>query len=129
MSVFIGGASNIQKLIELLQQPTAGATYQLTVDTTPVQLSSQSFKVKTITIKADDDNTGNVFVGFDDTVSPTNGFRLAAGQGLELLIDDVSKVWVVADTAGQKVHVLVLYSGTETFPSGTGGGGTTFSSA
>lgn len=116
MSIAVGGVATVRSLITLMEQllstPTSGMTYQLTVDTAPIPLSTQPFSVKTVIVKADDDNAGSIFVGFDNTVSPTSGFRLTAGQGLELLIDDLSKVWVVANSTGQKLHVLVLYSGT-----------------
>lgn len=98
----------ISELISMLTPATGGGTAQVTVDTSPVQVSTSSVKTRIVIVKADDDNTGNVYVGFDSGVSSTNGFRLVAGQAVELAIDDLSKIWLVADAVGQKVHVLWL---------------------
>ena len=109
MTVSVGGAARIRELVKLLSQPTSGGTKQLTVNSTaPVQLATEPTPVRTVVVKADDDNAGNVFVGFSDTVSTTNGFRLAAGQAIEIMIDDMSKIWAIADVDGQKIHVLWL---------------------
>lgn len=85
--------------------PTEGGAFQLTVGTSSVQLSEDK-RIKSVTIKADDDNTGNIYVGFSSTVSSSNGFRLKAGQGIEIMINNLNKIWVVADEDNQKVHIL-----------------------
>jgi len=77
---------------------------QVTVGTTAVQLTSTSTPLNFgIVVKADPDNTGNVYVG-DSSVSTTNGYLLTPGEGIAFEIDDVSKVYVVADTDNQKVY-------------------------
>ena len=87
-----------------VKPPSSGGSQQVTVGTTPVQLPEKS--VQSVTIKADDDNSGNIYVGFDDTVSTTTGFRLKAGQGIDIAIDNLSKIWLVADADNQKAHIL-----------------------
>jgi len=82
---------------------------QTTVGTTAVQLTSESTPIKKgVVIKADDDNTGSVYIGKDNTVSTTTGFRLDAGQGIAIEVDDASKIWLVADADSQKVHWIAV---------------------
>jgi len=82
---------------------------QTTVGTTAVRLTSESTPTKRgVVIKADDDNTGNVYIGKDNTVSTTTGFRLGAGQGITIEVDDASKIWLVADADSQKVHWIAV---------------------
>ena len=89
-------------------QPSFGSG-QTTVGTTAVQLTSESIPTERgVLIKADDDNTGNVYIGKDNTVSTTTGFRLNAGQGITIEVDDASKIWLVADAGSQKVHWIAV---------------------
>ena len=82
---------------------------QTTLGTTAVQLTSTSILTKKgVLIKADDDNTGSVYIGKDDTVSTTTGFRLSAGQGIAIEVDDASKIWLIADADNQKVHWIAI---------------------
>ena len=82
---------------------------QTTVGTTAVQLTSESTPTKKgVLIKADDNNTGSVYIGKDNTVSTTTGFRLNAGQGIAIEVDDASKIWLVADADNQKVHWIAV---------------------
>ena len=77
---------------------------QVTVGTTAVQLTSTSTPLNFgIVVKADSANTGKIYVG-DSSVTTTNGYVLEAGEGISFEIDDVSKVYVVADTDNQKVY-------------------------
>ena len=93
-----------------LRKRTSDTLYynQVTVGTTAVQLTSTSTPLNAgIVVKADSNNSGNVYVG-DSSVSTSNGFALAAGEGIAFEIDDASKVWVVADSSGQKIYWLGL---------------------
>lgn len=75
---------------------------------TPVQLPSVQAKRVRI------NNTGaeDVFIGPDNTVSSSNGYLLTSGAAaasqVDLLIDNLDQVWVVAATAGA-VSFLVQF--------------------
>ncbi|MHC1624453.1 MAG: hypothetical protein ACXQS2_00350 [Methermicoccaceae archaeon] len=82
---------------------------QTTVGTTAVRLTSEPTPAKKgVVIKADDDNTGSVYIGKDNTVSTTIGFRLGAGQGITIEVDNASKIWLIADADNQKVHWIAV---------------------
>lgn len=79
-----------------------------TVGTSTVQLNigtaSAAFGVL---VKADKDNTGIVYIG-DYSVTVTGGaypgFPLSAGEAVLVEIDNIDKVYAIADTAVQEVH-------------------------
>ena len=64
------------------------------------------FLCSSVLIKADEHNTGNVYVGMQG-VSTHTGFKLAAAQGQEFRTKDSSKVWLAADQDGQLVYYLI----------------------
>lgn len=77
---------------------------QTTVGTTAVQVSSTSFGLQFgLVVKADDDNSGTVYVG-DSDVTTNDGFRLEAGQALTMEVDNVIRVYCIAGAAGQTIH-------------------------
>ena len=79
---------------------------QVTVGTSAVQLTTSSTSLNFgVVIKADPNNSGNVYVG-DSSVSTSNGYLLTPGEGIAFEIDDASKVWLVADADNQKVYWL-----------------------
>jgi len=88
--------------------PSDGDTKQVTVGTSAVRLANTETPCRIVVIKADDDNSGNIYIGFSSSVSTSNGFRLAAGQAVTIEINDLSKLWVIADSADQKVCVIWL---------------------
>jgi len=105
--VDVRGAIDYDKIKEVVV--TSFESGQTTVGTTAVRLTSESTPAKKgVVIKADDDNTGNVYIGKDNTVSTTKGFRLGAGQGITIEVDDASKIWLVADADSQKVHWIAV---------------------
>jgi hypothetical protein len=78
------------------------------VGTTAVQLSATSYRVaKGVQLKADAANSSTVYVGnadlTADTADATDGFPLAAGEGLFVPVDDVNKIYVRGGASGQKV--------------------------
>jgi len=80
---------------------------QVTVGTTSTRLTSvDTHLMRGVLIKADNDNTGNVYVGGVPSVTTSNGFRLAAGEGVLIEIDNANKVYMIADASNQKVHVI-----------------------
>jgi len=79
------------------------------VGTTPVvRLASAEAPVeKYVEVKADLTNTDNIFVGII-TVTITTGFLLDAGESVRIPINDLSKVYVVADAAAQGFSWLAV---------------------
>jgi len=81
---------------------------QTTVGTTAVQITTTvTVAVFGICIKADDGNTGNVFIG-EAGVTTSNGFKLAPGEAITIEIDFPEKLYAIADAADQKVHWLAV---------------------
>jgi hypothetical protein len=78
------------------------------VGTSAVQVASTSYRAaKGVQIKADAANSAVVYVGNSDltadTADATDGFPLAAGEGLFVPVDDVNKIYVRGGASGQKV--------------------------
>jgi hypothetical protein len=92
---------------------TIGASAAQVVSTTQTVCSSG------VQLKADDDNTGSIYVGYSNAVTAgttpaTDGVRLKAGQSyfvpaaklraLGSPVADASNVWAIASAAGQKIY-------------------------
>jgi len=77
---------------------------QVDVGTSEVQLTTET-DCLSITIKADDDNTDDIYIG-KTGVTTTNGFRLRPGQAITIYISNPSILYAISGTAGQKVHIL-----------------------
>ena len=77
---------------------------QVDVGTSEVQLTTET-DCLSITIKADDDNTDDVYIG-KTGVTTTNGFRLRPGQAITLYISNPSILYAISGSTGQKVHIL-----------------------
>lgn len=73
-----------------------------TVGTDAAQLCSQDYPVyKGVFVRADDDNTGIIKVGSESDIAAGRGFPLKAGDSIEIAVDMVSKLFVIADGAAQ----------------------------
>lgn len=97
----------ISRLRNLLSEetiPSSGGTLQMTVTSTPTPLSSQ--KCRMVTIKSDGGNTDSVYVGFSSDLSATNGFPVAPGEYIDIVVNDLSKVYVMSPSDGQKIYVM-----------------------
>lgn len=83
-------------------------SFQKTVSTAGIaeQLASSSV-IKSIAIKALSTNTGIIYVG-GSGVDSTNGYELEAGEGLTLLIDDPSIIFIDSSVNGEGVSCLTL---------------------
>lgn len=66
---------------------------------------STSFSCSQVTIKALAANTNNIYVG-NSAVETTDGYVLDAGEEVTVLIDDLSKVFIDADTNGEGVTFI-----------------------
>jgi len=90
-----------------LNKVTEGDVIVLSVGTTPVQVGDKPTVI--VVIKADDDNSGNIYLCVNNSACTTsNGFRLKAGQALTIEIDNLNKLYLVADSDGQKAYVVWL---------------------
>ena len=74
---------------------------------TRVQLSSVSYLIHSITIKAKSGNTGSIYVGASDVIS-TNGFILAAGEGISLDVDNLNDIWLDSSVNGEGVSYFFV---------------------
>lgn len=60
-------------------------------------------------IKAHQDNSGVVYLGWDDDVTTSNGFPLEAGDGLSVDINNsVQAVYGIAAAAGDSVRYMAV---------------------
>ncbi len=79
------------------------------VGTSAAQVSEHALRaVKGVKIKADLGNSDNVYVGYDDTVTNTNGYQLDAGEEVTIEIDALNKVWVYGGASSQGYSWLVI---------------------
>jgi len=82
-----------------------GRTHQIIVDTRAKTIIGIDAKTRVILLLADKGNTKPIFVGYSPTLTIETGFPLEAGAGLEINIDNPRKVFVIAETAGQKLYI------------------------
>lgn len=87
-----------------LAPPTAVYNDAVNVTTagTAVSLGSSQSLNDGVVIKANEANTGNIYVG-DSSVSSSNGLVLEAGESVMVGIDDVSKVYIDSDNDGEGI--------------------------
>jgi len=90
--------------MDIAQESVSGfATGQGTVGTTSQPLLAAGYAHKAykgVTVRASGTNTGLIYIGMQG-IKTTNGFSLPAGDKVEIPVDDPSKVFVIADAAGQ----------------------------
>ena len=77
---------------------------QVSVGTSAVQITTVT-EARSITIKADNDNTDAVYIG-DSSVTTTTGFRLNAGEAITLYLKDPSILYAISSSADQKIHYI-----------------------
>lgn len=83
------------------------------IGTLTVQLLTTAGKAtRGVQLKAAAGNSADVYVGNSDVTTDsadaTDGFPLAAGEGLFVAVDDASKIYLRAASGTQKVFYLVL---------------------
>lgn len=59
-----------------------------------------------LTVRADGDNAGSIYVG-DSSVTSSNGFVMGAGESVSLQVDDVTDIHIDADNNGEGVSWIV----------------------
>ncbi len=82
-----------------------GQTFTKTIGTTVTQLFNSQWPIRGVTLLADPDNVGKIWIGYDPQVQVNNGFPLVAGAAKDLNIDDLSQVYLIGSAAGQVLHV------------------------
>jgi len=85
----------------------------LDIDTSAEQLTDSDYQCRIgILIRADDENTGNIFVGLSNVTAGdtpwTDGMKLCPGDALFLEINRPNRVYVIADAANQKAYWIAI---------------------
>lgn len=85
----------------------------LDVDTVAEQITAVSIPCKIgILIKADDDNTGDIYVGNSDvtkgTEATTDGMRLTPGDAMFFPVRNANQVYVIGSAVNQKVWFFTV---------------------
>lgn len=88
---------------------TTGA--KSSIGTSAVQITTSDIKcIFGVLVKADDDNSGDVYIGpkgvTAGTADATDGIRLKAGDSVFIEIDNANKVYAIGSAAGQKVYFV-----------------------
>jgi hypothetical protein len=68
-------------------------------------LADETIETKQVFVRADADNSDYVYI-LGDTEETTKGYQLSAGETIPIVIDDVSKINVLATAAGQTVRYI-----------------------
>jgi hypothetical protein len=95
---------------ELFQNRSSGYSKQYSVGTTVVTGDNQAVPDgKAIAIWADPDNTNEVAFTFDGTTNPVVGTHagLKPGQGISIMLTNINKIKMVAESGTQKINVIV----------------------
>ena len=80
-----------------------------TIGTSSAQMTSTSFTCnKGVTVTADMSNTGTLYVGNATGVTTSTGFPLEAGDAMFLPIANPTLVYIISDTASQKVLYIAV---------------------
>lgn len=81
--------------------PACGVSTVATLIATSILDASQPTDTGVL-LKADDDNTGNIYIG-KAGVTVLTGWRLKAGQSLRVSVGDVSLIYAIASASSQKL--------------------------
>ena len=106
--------SNVNISTESTAMTTETIFSKITVSTAAIELKVGASRLAGrtgICIKADDTNSGSVFIGVNSNPTTSNaGFKLSAGEAVELALDANSSVPVnaIADTASQGVSIFEI---------------------
>lgn len=113
-----GTAANPNALpVEVLGSSTVSATFDhgsnRDVDTAAEALTATSFAAtKGVTVVADRDNTGVVYVGNSDvtagTTAATDGFPLSSGESVTLEVNNPNLIYVIGSLNNQIVYWIAV---------------------
>lgn len=105
MTVYLYGSEYVVKTEEIV--PTALVTGKKTVAAagTAEALGEAQVLAVGVTIKAEADNTGTVYVG-NDAVDADSGFQLAKGESIFIPIADLAAVYLDVSVSGDGVTYI-----------------------
>jgi len=87
--------------------PAGIAHDEITVGTTAVQGPDVQIALgQTVVLYAAPENSGNIAIGEDNTVTMETGFVLSPGTTLQLAIRNLNMLWFIADSPNQKVRYI-----------------------
>jgi len=72
----------------------------------PIQLTSVSTPIKQVFVKAANDNAAYIYVITKNTDNTTDGYELGNGESIPIVIDDLSKVWILCPANSQLVSYI-----------------------
>jgi hypothetical protein len=77
---------------------------QAAIALTSVQIATPALAGrKTISIKALAANTSTIYIGPNSGVTSSNGYELAAGDTIDMEIDNTNAIWCIGAAIGQRV--------------------------
>jgi hypothetical protein len=84
-----------------------GTTSGLSVLTSATRVdSSQLTGRKTFAVKTPTTNNKSVFIGFNSSVTTSNGYPLASGDAVEVDLDLGEELWAIADSSTQNIRLM-----------------------
>lgn len=99
----------MQRFIVAPANGIGGGAKDVTTAGTAVQLTTTKTPITRVIIRAKTANTNNIFYGGSDVNEDlTNGAWLDAGEEAILDIEDLSLIWIDADTNGEGVTYTYL---------------------
>ena len=101
--------SDVRQGVSLVRGLLQGAG---TVGTTAAPLSTTATDVKWVIVQADDDNTGDIYVGSSTVANSggNRGLRLGPGRTVTIPVDQLSDIYLIGSAASQTYEYL---AGTE----------------
>ncbi len=88
---------------------SAGTTKQKTVSTSAVQLDADATHQAMIGVRIKNTHASNdLFVGFDNSVTTSNGYKLAAGEEVHVPIDSAASIWLIASAASTVASYMAV---------------------
>lgn len=96
-------------IIEKQTHTSFVASVNADVDQVAEQLTTISMPAYMyVLVEAAAGNGGTVYVGHSSAVSASNGWPLAAGENVQIPVDDPSKIWVIGSADNQAVKWLAV---------------------
>lgn len=102
---------SLEDIKMLLKQGYSKATSgQKTITTagTKERITDQHISIAQILIRALTDNTGQIYIIFSETKTGSEGYTLDAGENVTIPIDDLSKIYLDAETNGEGVCFITV---------------------
>jgi hypothetical protein len=98
--------SNSQNVISYPAPATAGGADVFYPTTNPSRIYDHTLPIRRVTILAASDNVGNIWVGYSPTLVKGRAFPLEPGAARDFDIDDLSKLYMVAENNLDKVYYI-----------------------